>query len=71
MTNRERFIRWLNTLRRIVRNGSVNFVRNAWLSIAAMAVMTITLTIVLFSIIANATLNHTVAQITDKINVSM
>lgn len=36
-----------------------------------MAVMTITLTIVLFSMIANATLNHTVAQITDKINVSV
>lgn len=67
----ERFVRWLNTLRRIIRNGCVNFIRNAWLSIAAMAVMTITLTIVLFSMIANATLNHTVAQITDKINVSV
>lgn len=71
MSNGERFIRWINTLRRIVRNGCINFVRNAWLSIAAMAVMVITLTIVLFSIIANATFNNTVAQITDKINVSV
>jgi cell division transport system permease protein len=71
MSSWERFIRWANTLRRIIRNGCINFVRNAWLSVAAMAVMTITLTIVLFSIIANATFNNTVTQITDKINVSV
>ncbi len=71
MSNWERFVRWLNTLRRIVRNGCINFVRNSWLSIAAMAVMLITLTIVLFSVIANATFNNTVEQITNKINVSM
>ncbi|MGZ6005203.1 MAG: cell division protein FtsX [Candidatus Saccharimonadales bacterium] len=71
MSNGERLMRWLNTLRRIIRNGCINFVRNAWLSIAAMAVMLITLTIVLFSIIANATFNNTISQITDKINVSV
>lgn len=49
----------------------VNFVRNAWLSIAAMAVMIITLTIVLFSVITNATFNNTIAQITSKIDVSV
>lgn len=71
MSKWERFMRWLITLRRIVRNGCINFVRNSWLSIAAMAVMLITLTIVLFSIIASATFNNTVNQITDKINVSV
>lgn len=71
MSNKERFIRWLITLRRIIRNGCINFVRNSWLSIAAMAVMLITLTIVLFSIIANATFGNTINQITDKINVSV
>ena len=71
MSNWERFIRWLITLRRIVRSGCINFVRNSWLSIAAMAVMLITLTIVLFSVIANATFNQTVEQITNKINVSV
>ncbi len=71
MTSWERFKRWLTTLRRIIRSGCINFVRNSWLSIAAMAVMTITLTIVLFSLIANATFNNTVQQITDKINVSV
>ncbi len=71
MTRWERFMRWLITLRRIIRGGCINFVRNSWLSVAAMAVMVITLTIVLFSIIANATFNNTVQQITDKINVSV
>lgn len=59
------------TLMRVIRTGMVNFVRNAWLAIAAMAVMIITLTIVLFSVIANATFSHTIEQITDKIDVSV
>lgn len=63
--------RKLITFSRIVKTGMVNFVRNAWLAIAAMAVMIITLTIVLFSIITNATFSNTVAQITDKIDVSV
>lgn len=59
------------TLTRIVKTGAVNFVRNAWLAIAAMAVMIITLTIVLFSVITNATFANTIAQITDRIDVSV
>ncbi len=61
----------LITLRRIIRTGFLNFARNAWLGVAAMAVMVITLTIVLFSVIANATFSNTVAQITDKIDISV
>lgn len=49
----------------------VNFVRNAWLAIAAMAIMVVTLTIILFSIIVNATFSNTVQQITDKIDISI
>lgn len=63
--------RKLVTLRRIARTGVLNFIRNAWLGIAAMAVMVITLTIVLFSIIANATFANTIQQITDKIDISV
>ena len=59
------------TFSRIVRTGAVNFARNAWLSVAAMAVMIITLTIILFSVITNATFTNTIAQITDKIDVSV
>jgi len=63
--------RKLVTFSRILRTGAVNFVRNAWLSVAAMAVMIITLTIVLFSVITNAAFNNTIAQITAKIDVSV
>ena len=63
--------RKLVTLTRIINTGAVNFVRNAWLAIAAMAVMIITLTIVLFSVITNATFANTIAQITDRIDVSV
>jgi cell division transport system permease protein len=63
--------RKLITFSRIISTGMVNFVRNAWLAIAAMAVMIITLTIVLFSMVTNAAFNNTIAQITDKIDVSV
>ncbi len=63
--------RRLVTFSRVVNTGAVNFVRNAWLAVAAMAVMIITLTIVLFSVITNATFSNTIAQITDKIDVSV
>lgn len=62
--------RKLVTFSRIISTGAVNFVRNAWLAIAAMAVMVVTLTIILFSLIANATFSHTIDQIRDKIDIS-
>jgi len=61
----------INTLRRVVRTGFYNLLRNAWLALAAIAVMVVTLTIVLFSVVANETFNNTIAQITDKINISV
>jgi cell division transport system permease protein len=63
--------RRLITLSRIFHTGIVNFIRNVTLAVAAMAVMVVTLTIVLFSFITNATFENTIAQITDKINVSV
>jgi cell division transport system permease protein len=59
------------TLGRIITTGAVNFVRNASLAVAAMAVMVVTLTIVLFSLVTNATFSNTIAQITDKIDISV
>ena len=59
------------TFGRIIRTGMLYFVRNAWLAIAAMATMIITLTIILFSIIVNATFTNIVQQITEKIDVSV
>jgi cell division transport system permease protein len=63
--------RRLITLWRIIHTGIVNFIRNASLAIAAMAVMVVTLTIVLFSLITNATFANTISQITSKIDVSV
>ena len=63
--------RRLITAWRIIHNGTVNFMRNISLAVAAMAVMVVTLTIVLFSIITNATFVNTIAQITAKINISV
>lgn len=60
-----------NSFRRVIRTGLLNFIRNAWLAIAAIAVMTVTLTIILFSIIANATFSNTINQINDRINISV
>lgn len=61
----------LITLWRVIHTGIVNFIRNISLAIAAMAVMVVTLTIVLFSLITNATFNNTIDQITSKIDVSV
>ena len=58
-------------LERIFKAGAVNFVRNSWLAVAAIAVITITLSIVLFLVIANATFTNTIQQITDRIDVSV
>jgi cell division transport system permease protein len=59
------------TFLRIIHAGIVNFIRNVSLAIAAMAVMVVTLTIVLFSVIANATFTNTITQITNKIDISV
>jgi len=62
---------WIIAQLRIIKGGMQNFVRNLTLAIAAIAVMVITLTIILFSVIANATFTNTIQQITDKIDVSV
>lgn len=56
---------------RVIHAGGRNFMRNLWLSTAATAVMTITLTIVLLSFISNSALTNTIKNVTDKIDVSV
>jgi cell division transport system permease protein len=63
--------RRLITLNRIIHAGVISFIRNASLAVAAMAVMVVTLTIVLFSIVANASFGHEIALLTDRIDVSV
>lgn len=62
---------FLITQWRIIKTGLQNFGRNLTLAVAAIAVMVITLTIILFSLITSATFNNTVQQITDKIDISV
>lgn len=61
----------IRSLWRIIHTGIVYFLRNITLAVAAMAVMVVTLTIVLMSIIINATFTNTVSQITNKVDVSV
>jgi len=61
----------LITFERIIKNGIIGFGRNIWLAIAAIAMMTITLTILLFAVVANATFNHSINEITSHIDVSV
>lgn len=63
--------RRLITFWRIIHTGIINFMRNVTLAVAAIAVMVVTLTIVLFSLITNATFSNTIAQITNKIDISV
>ncbi|HUC20067.1 MAG TPA: permease-like cell division protein FtsX, partial [Candidatus Polarisedimenticolaceae bacterium] len=59
------------TLLRIIKTGLRNFVRNAWLSTAATAVMTVTLSLVAVSYIANAALTSAIQEVVNKIDISI
>jgi cell division transport system permease protein len=59
------------TFRRILKTGLLNFLRNFSIATAAIATMVVTLTILLLSLIINATFNNTIVQITNKVDVSV
>lgn len=61
---------WM-TFVRMCRYGVNNFSRNAWLTVAATAVMTITLLIVFSTVAARSTLLATVDDIRDKVDMSV
>lgn len=65
------FRRKLINLRRVFVIGAHSFIRNAWLSVAATVVMTITLGCILLTFFASYTLNSTVKSFTEKIDVSI
>lgn len=62
--------KWL-TFVRMCRYGINNFSRNTWLTIAATAVMTITLLIIFMTLVARQVLVDTVDQIKDKVDMSI
>lgn len=59
------------TFGRIIKTGVVNLIRNSWLAIAALSMMLVTLTIILFLIISNATFVNTINELNEKIDVSV
>lgn len=61
---------WL-TFVRMCRYGVNNFSRNAWLTIAATAVMTITLLVVFITLSSRSVLLDTVGEIRDKVDMSI
>ena len=64
-----RFRRRLITWMRMVRYGVNNFTRNAWLTTAATAVMTITLLIIFTSFVSRLVLNETVDGIRKRVDI--
>lgn len=61
---------WI-TFVRMIRYGINNFTRNAWLTIAATAVMTVTLTIIFVSAVAQNVVADTGMQINDEVGISI
>lgn len=62
--------KWI-TFVRMCRYGVNNFSRNAWLTIAATAVMTITLLIIFVAVASRSVLVETVGQLRDKVDMSI
>lgn len=62
--------RWLTFLR-MLRYGVNNITRNAWLTIAASAIMTITLLVIFTAVAARTVLMDTANEIKDKVDMSI
>lgn len=62
--------RWI-TFIRMCRYGVNNFSRNAWLTVAATAVMTITLLIIFSTLVARTILLNTVSDLQKKVDISI
>lgn len=67
---KQRRRQWITTVR-MVRYGINNFSRNAWLTIAATAVMTITLLIIFITMAARNILNDSLTTINDQVDISI
>jgi cell division transport system permease protein len=61
---------WVTFLR-MCRYGVNNFTRNAWLTVAATAIMTITLFVIFVSLVAHNVLTNTVEDLRNKVSMSI
>lgn len=71
LTTKKHNRRRLLTFWRVIRYGSDSFIRNSWLSVAATAVMTITLLIIFTALVTQNVLNNTIDEIQSKVNMSI
>jgi cell division transport system permease protein len=71
LTQQKHGRRRLLTFLRICRYGFESFVRNSWLSVAATAVMVITLLIIFTAFVAQNILTDTVGDLRNKVNMSI
>jgi len=60
-----------STSKRVVRYGFVGFIRNGFVSLAGILIMTITLFVVAGLLISGAALNSVLQQLTDKVDVTV
>lgn len=67
MSNSRRF----HTALRIVKSGFVNLFRNAWLTIAATAVMVVALTIISIAVVLNVTANNAIDELARDLKASV
>jgi cell division transport system permease protein len=61
---------WMN-IKRIIKYGSVGFIRNSFVSLSTILVMTITLFVIGSLIFIGATLNTTLNQVRDKVDINV
>ncbi len=61
----------LRTNNRVLKYGAKSFVRNAWLSVAAIAIMTITLIVLATTVIATNILGTAIQQVEERVDYSI
>lgn len=71
LTQQKKHRRQWITFLRMCRYGVNNFTRNAWLTVAATAIMTITLFVIFVSLVSHNILINTVADLRDKVTMSI
>ncbi len=58
-------------IKRVIKGGFLNFVRNSFVSLSSVLVMTITLCVITLIIFSQAVLNFSLAQLKDKVDVTV
>lgn len=71
LTNKKQNRRRMLTFWRVIRYGTDSFIRNSWLSVAATAVMTITLLIIFTAVVTQNILDNTITDLQNKVDMSI